>query len=107
MTALAFDQNNSNTTDHYQPENKCIEKSWATIKGIEASIVCKSQDLNWKIVKQYFSLRQRHISIHFKNFPVGPNNAFFYKKHLSEYFKSEEYFQELHNQATRNHLCLV
>lgn len=78
-----------------------VEGSWAIIEGLTASMCEAANNEHWSTVVELAGERHALLQQHFRQFPVGPDNAMFYQRHLSAMLAGERELQTLATNARR------
>lgn len=90
--------------------NLTIESSWNGILQQTNNFKQAIDENRWQIAAELAATRHQTIQKHFKNFPVGPETADFYQKHLSTFMQQEESYrheaQRARKQAMREGLVI-
>ncbi len=75
--------------------------SWNNI--IEMSDVMKRSAANdeWQAVAELAVQRHRAVTTHFTNYPVNPENAHFYYRHLNSFMTEEQKLQAMATTARK------
>lgn len=75
-----------------------IEISWKTLESINESIHVAARASDWLDVLEIATKRHAILQDHFRNYPVGPDNAEFYRQRMDRLLHSEAELQK----AVRN-----
>ncbi len=67
-----------------------------------ASMRIAADILNWIEVVEHATARHQYLLQHFELFPVGPENAEFYRHHLSTMLNGEQELQNLARNARKS-----
>ncbi|MEE8058017.1 MAG: hypothetical protein V3T17_09290 [Pseudomonadales bacterium] len=78
-----------------------LEKSWQQILVSTQTLEQSAAQEDWPLVAELAASRHQLITQHFKLYPVGPNTAEFYQKHLSSFLIKEEQLQKLAIEARK------
>jgi len=78
-----------------------LENSWNNIIEMTSSIEGLAAESKWQDIATIATQRHKDITTHFQDFPVGPETAQFYSKHLSHFLEKEEILQELVKSARK------
>ncbi len=71
-----------------------ITESWEQILELTRQFKAFTGSDNWLEASELASLRHQRITQHFATFPVGPETAEFYFKHLKSFMHEEEFLQQ-------------
>ena len=75
--------------------------SWQQIERLTTSIMALAKAEDWSEVTKLAIERHRAVLKHFDDFPVGPQTAEFYKKHLSRFITQEAAINALATDARK------
>lgn len=78
-----------------------VEQSWADIDRMTSSMHAAANLKAWEEVLGLSGTRHLQLMAHFKEFPVGPDNAEFYQARLMEMLSGEKELQQMAMQARR------
>ena len=78
-----------------------ITQSWQHIQHLSEQMSYAAQKENWPDVATMASQRHSVIEKHFDSFPVGPETASFYVKHLNQLLQQEEPLKALAREARK------
>jgi len=78
-----------------------VEHSWSTIDAMTRSMRAAAKDEDWTQVLELSGSRHLYLMTHFKQFPVGPENAEFYQSRLMHVLEGEKELQLLATNARR------
>lgn len=72
-----------------------IENSWSAIGNASSAMQSAAANEEWFQVMEMAALRHQQVVDHFERFPVGPDNAEFYRSHINAMLKEEQGLQTL------------
>lgn len=72
-----------------------VEASWSAIQVSTAAMRSAAAGEEWERVMELAARRHQDLLDHFARFPVGPDNAEFYRDRISEMLRSEQELQNL------------
>lgn len=78
-----------------------VEHSWMQIDRLTATMRVAAQSENWSHVLELSNVRHLQLLQHFEKFPVGPDNAVFYRDQLMTMLDGEKELQLLTINARR------
>lgn len=78
-----------------------IETSWQEIERITASMRDAAAQKSWHDVVEWAASRHHNLLRHFDAFPVGPQNALFYRERLTQMIAGEQSLHALAVDARR------
>lgn len=81
--------------------DRAIERSWLEIERITQVMQDAAAQKSWQHVVECATTRHHTLLRHFDNFPVGPENAVFYRERLSQMLAGEESLHALAVDARR------
>lgn len=84
-----------------------IYESWTAIKEQQQQAISCASKHDWLGTQRACLNRKRQLDAHFKQYPISPGTAFFYRHHLSEHLRNEETLEQLHKIASRKSLRLI
>ncbi len=92
---------NMQSTNSQQPLSP-IESSWLAIEQMSLSLHTTATEKNWLDVLEAASTRHSAVLEHFEKFPIGPDNAEFYRGCLHPLLEGEKVLAELVRDARRS-----
>lgn len=72
-----------------------VEASWAAIQAMSGAMRGAADAGEWNKVMEMAAIRHQNLIDHFSAFPVGPENADFYRDKISTMLTSEQDLQNL------------
>lgn len=81
--------------------DRAIESSWFEIERISQAMQEAAAHKNWPHVVECAAARHHIVLRHFDNFPVGPQNALFYRERLTQLLSGEQALHALAVDARR------
>lgn len=81
--------------------DRAIESSWLEIEHISQAMQEAAAQKNWQHVVECAAARHYVVLQHFDNFPVGPQNAVFYRERLAQLLSGEQSLHALAVDARR------
>lgn len=78
-----------------------IDISWGAIEAVTVEMKESAETLDWLTVVEQAARRHNLVLAHFEQFPVGPQNADFYRDRLSAMLTGEQALQELVREARK------
>lgn len=78
-----------------------VEQSWADIDLMTSSMRAAANKKAWDEVLDLSGTRHLQLMSHFKEFPVGPDNAEFYQARLTQMLSGEKELQQMATQARK------
>lgn len=81
-----------------------LETSWNNIISMTSNIETLATESKWEEIASIATQRHKDITNHFQTYPVGPQTAQFYSKHLSNFLEKEEVLQALVKNARKETL---
>lgn len=78
-----------------------VEQSWADIDRMTSSMRAAANSKTWDEVLGLSGTRHLRLMAHFKEFPVGPDNAEFYQARLTDMLSGEKELQQMAMQARK------
>jgi len=78
-----------------------IESNWNAMLATTAAMHDAATEAKWEQVLELASRRHQALLEHFARFPVGPDNAAFYREHINDMLRSEQELQELAQSARK------
>jgi hypothetical protein len=82
-------------------ENCGVEASWSVVEHISHEMHAAAGARDWQHVLNLAGDRHRHLLHHFEEFPVGPDNATFYRVRLHDMLLGEQDMQRIVTDARR------
>ncbi|MDB6061228.1 MAG: hypothetical protein JWM78_1331 [Verrucomicrobiaceae bacterium] len=93
--------NATDSTANYTA-NHSIQDSWTVIETMTASMKNSADGQNWFDVVERAAARHSLVMAHFDQFPVGPENAEFYRERLGTMLIGEQDLQNLVRNARKS-----
>lgn len=78
------------------------ETSWTALEHLTSTMCAAANDQDWVQVLELSVERHKTLLDHFQRFPVGPDNAEFYHRHLSAMVSGEQRLHALAQQARKH-----
>jgi hypothetical protein len=78
-----------------------VEVSWSAIQAMTAGMRSAAAGEEWAKVMELATQRHQNLLDHFARFPIGPDNADFYRHRITEMLSSEQELQNLAIDARR------
>lgn len=93
---MSISAESMNTSTH-----EAIESSWLEIERISQVMKEAATQKDWQHVVECAAARHHAVLQHFDNFPVGPQNATFYRERLTLLLSGEQSLHALAVDARR------
>ena len=81
--------------------DKLLLKSWQTIASLGQQMHDLASNEDWSSIAAIAVSRHQLVVKHFNEFPVNPERAEFYRRHLSAFLMQEEQLKELIQKARK------
>lgn len=75
--------------------NHDVESSWDAIQSITAAMQNAAAEESWEQVMELAARRHQDLVEHFARFPVGPDNAGYYRERINDMLRNEQALQDL------------
>lgn len=82
--------------------NESIQSSWNVVEALTAAMKSSAKAHDWLDVIEQAASRHHLVVAHFEQFPVGPENAEFYRQRLSTMLEGEQNLQSLVRDARKS-----
>ena len=79
-----------------------IEMSWSTVERMTASLHAAADEKNWGAVLEQAAARHLCLEQHFAKYPVGPENADFYRTSIGKLLDGEKKLDALVRNARKS-----
>lgn len=70
-----------------------IESNWQVVESVNTAMHNAARNGDWLEVLELASRRHTLLQEHFTAFPVGPDNADFYRRHMDRLLRGEQELQ--------------
>ena len=81
--------------------NHDVESSWSAIQAATAAMQGAAAEENWEQVMELAARRHQDLVAHFTRFPVGPDNAEYYRERINDMLRNEQELQNLAQDARK------
>lgn len=79
-----------------------IELSWLAIEQLTKTLHATATQKSWREVLDQAATRHKSLLQHFEKYPIGPENAVFYRASLSKLLDGENKLSELVRDARKS-----
>lgn len=79
-----------------------IESSWRTIEQMTQTLHSAATEKKWSVVLDQAAARHKSLLQHFEKYPVGPENADFYRTGLNTLLNGEKTLSDLVRDARKS-----
>ena len=69
--------------------SETIAMSWSAVESVNASMHRAADESHWLDVLDLATKRHTMLQAHFDRFPIGPDNAEFYRRHMDLMLQGE------------------
>jgi len=81
--------------------NLDVESSWNAIQITTDAMQGAAANEDWEQVMELAARRHQDLMEHFKRFPVGPDNAEYYRERINDMLRNEQELQNLAQDARK------